>query len=312
MNKKIILVCDSQTNKTDQAKKLINFGQNLYSYLKDEIILIVFNEKNTEEFSKKINFGNILNIKTKTNEFGDIISGLEKLIEKTDFSYLCFDSSIKSLEEASYLAGKFNFPIITNVLKIVDKNQFSRMIFNSKLEATVKNLKESAVLTISGTNFDKNDSLFTKNNIEEVEVSTGNSNIKIIETMARSESSSLDNAKIILSVGRGLNSSEEIEKVFEVSKLIPGSAVGCSRPIVDQGLLEYQRQVGITGRSVSPKVYTAFGISGSTQHIFGMRDSEFIISVNNDPHASIFGHSDICIVEDAVLFLEALKKELED
>ncbi|MDY0362264.1 MAG: electron transfer flavoprotein subunit alpha/FixB family protein [Desulforegulaceae bacterium] len=312
MDKKIILVCDSHANKTDQAKKLINFGQNLYSYLKNEIILVVFNEKNIENFSRKINFGNILNIKTKTHEFGDIISGLETVIEKTDFSYLCFDSSIKSLEQASYLAGKFNASIITNVLKIEDKNQFSRMIFNSKLEAGIKNLKEKCVLTIAGSSFDENDSIFSKNSIEEIEIPHENSDIKIIETMSRSESSSLDNAKIILSVGRGLNSSEEIEKVFEVSKLIPGSSVGCSRPIVDKGLLEYQRQVGITGRSVSPKIYSAFGISGSTQHLFGMKDCEFIISVNNDPHASIFGHSDVCIVEDAVLFLEALKNELEN
>ncbi|MGE4518842.1 MAG: electron transfer flavoprotein subunit alpha/FixB family protein [Desulfobacteraceae bacterium] len=313
MSKKIILVCDSPAKRYEQAEKLINFGQNLYSYLKDEILLIVFNEDDIEKFTRKINFFSVLNIKTgsKITESADIAFCIEKVLEKTDFSFLCFDSSIKALEAASYTAGKFDASIITNVLKIKDKDRFSRMIFSSRLEADVLNQKKKTVLTISGSSFDTNDSTFAEKNIEEIEITPENSGVKIIETMSRSESSSLDNAQIILSAGRGLNSPEEIEKVFEISRLIPGSAVGCSRPLVDQGLLEYQRQVGITGRTVSPKVYASFGISGSSQHIFGMKDSEFVISVNNDPHSSIFSHSDVCIVEDAVLFLETLKQEIE-
>lgn len=314
MNKKIILVCDSLTNKIDQAKKLINFGQNLYSYLKNEILLIVFNEENIEKFADEINFSSILNIKTEpiNHESGNVFFFLEKALEKTDFSYLCFESSIKNLESASYLAGKFQASLITNVLRIEEKDRFSRMVFNSKLEASTSNLKEKAVLTISGADFEKNTSPFKKTDIKEIEIKDNYPGLKIIETMSRAQGSSLDNADIILSVGRGLDSAEEIEKFFEVSELIPGSAVGCSRPIVDQGLLEYQRQVGITGRTVSPKIYAAFAISGSSQHIFGMRDSGFVISVNTDPGSSIFGHSDVCIVEDAVLFLETLKQELEN
>ncbi|MDY0131780.1 MAG: electron transfer flavoprotein subunit alpha/FixB family protein [Desulforegulaceae bacterium] len=313
MNKKIILVCDSMENRIEQAKKLINFGQNLNIYTKEEILLVVFNEPDIKEFSSKIDFRSILNIKTglKDHNPDEIGFCLEKIIEKTDFSYLCFDSSTKSLESASFIAGKSKASIITNILKIEAKNKFSRMIFNSKLEALVKNKKKKAVLTVSGSSFEKNPSPFSKESFEETEIKPKTSGVEIVETMSKSESSSLDNAKIILSIGRGLNSSEEIEKIFEVSKLIPNSAVGCSRPIVDEGLLGYERQVGITGRTVSPKVYSAFGISGSSQHIYGMKDSEFVISVNSDPYSSIFSHSDLCIVEDASLFLEILKQELE-
>jgi len=311
----IILVSDKTGNPSDQAEKLVNFGKELNSYKKTDLILIVFNCTDPENLRSELKLAHVINIKTKKEQITspDIIFCLKQVLKNHDFSHLCFDMSVISTEAAGAAAVEFNCSIITGVNKINGENIFTRQIFNSKLEAEVSPFKKKTVITVSGSSFKSDQSAIdVKGKIEEIEITPENTDIQILETSSASQPSSLDNADIILSAGRGFTQKEETEKLFEISKLIPSSAVGCSRPLVDMGMLEYKRQVGITGRTVYPKIYAAFGISGSSQHIYGMKDSEFVISVNSDPKASIFNHSDICIVEDVHNFLELLAGELEN
>jgi electron transfer flavoprotein alpha subunit len=123
----------------------------------------------------------------------------------------------------------------------------------------------------------------------------------------RDSTSALDQAKVIVSAGRGIGSEENLNAIRRFAALIPGAAVAGSRPLIDMGWLEYKYQVGITGATVSPQVYLACGISGSTQHIAGMRTSGCVISINSDPYAAIFNHSDFCIVDDIIGFIEAFE-----
>jgi len=97
-----------------------------------------------------------------------------------------------------------------------------------------------------------------------------------------------------------------------LAELFPRSATGASRPICDYGWVRYRKQVGMTGTTVSPKLYIACGISGASQHVEGIIDSQFIIAINSDPHAPIFQVADVCIVYDAIefirLFVQKVKK----
>ena len=124
---------------------------------------------------------------------------------------------------------------------------------------------------------------------------------------SRESSSELGQAKVIVSAGRGIGNPENLDAIRRFAALFPGSAVGGSRPLIDMGWLEYRYQVGITGTVVSPPVYIACGISGSTQHIAGMRTSGYVIAINSDPHAAIFNVSDLCIVDDIIGFIEAFE-----
>ncbi len=117
-------------------------------------------------------------------------------------------------------------------------------------------------------------------------------------------------AQVIVAVGRGIGEKEHLDRVFEFADLFPNSALAASRPIIDQGWLPYARQVGITGASVTPKIYIALGISGSTQHLAGIRDAECVIAVNTDPDAAIFNHADLCIVGDLFEFMAEVKDGL--
>jgi electron transfer flavoprotein alpha subunit len=108
---------------------------------------------------------------------------------------------------------------------------------------------------------------------------------------------SLEDAKVVVSGGRGLGSPEQYELIEELARLL-GGAPGATRAIVDAGWAPYAYQVGQTGRTVNPEVYLAFGISGATQHLVGMKGAGCIIAVNSDPEAPMMKAADLGIVAD--------------
>ncbi|MBS7610093.1 electron transfer flavoprotein subunit alpha/FixB family protein [Candidatus Bathyarchaeota archaeon] len=120
----------------------------------------------------------------------------------------------------------------------------------------------------------------------------------------------ISEAEVIVSGGRGLRKPEDFKLLEELSRLL-GGTVGSSRPLVDEGWIGREHQVGFSGNTVKPKVYIACGISGSPQHLFGMRDSEVIIAINKDPSAPIFKFSDYCIIGDLYEVLPALIREIK-
>jgi electron transfer flavoprotein alpha subunit len=108
----------------------------------------------------------------------------------------------------------------------------------------------------------------------------------------------LEEADIIVSVGRGFKKKEDLQMAFELAKVL-GGQVGCSRPIAaDLKWLPEEHWVGLSGKKVKPKLYLAVGISGQPQHVAGILDSRVIAAINNDPSAPIFQNADYGVVED--------------
>lgn len=122
---------------------------------------------------------------------------------------------------------------------------------------------------------------------------------------------SIEDADMIFAGGRGMGSADKFELLFELARMT-GGAVGASRVVVDEGWIPYSHQVGQTGKTVAPKIYFAFGISGAVQHLEGIRGSDFIIAVNKDEEAPIFKVSDIGIVADLFEVIPVLKKKLKE
>ena len=116
----------------------------------------------------------------------------------------------------------------------------------------------------------------------------------------------IEDAKILVSCGRGV---KDVCPARELAGKVGGS-LSSSRALVDTGVLEHNRQVGQTGKTVRPQAYLAFGISGAIQHLAGMEESEFIVAINTDKNAPIFKVANLGIVADAAAVLKNLNKLL--
>jgi len=128
--------------------------------------------------------------------------------------------------------------------------------------------------------------------------------------LSRRKAVSLSDASVIVAVGRGLRKKEDVSLFGEIARLL-GGEYAVSKPLVDAGWFEKERQVGFSGNIVKPKVYFAFGISGAPQHIAGMRDSECVIAANTDPSAPIAKYSDIFVVGDMYEVAQRLLERLK-
>jgi len=129
--------------------------------------------------------------------------------------------------------------------------------------------------------------------------------------VVRTKTVRLSDADVIVSVGKGLRSKEDVKLFEELAKEL-GGVLGCSKPLVDMGWLERDRQVGFSGNTVRPKLYIALGISGAPQHIAGMKDSQYVIAVNLDPSAPIAKYSDVFIIGDMYEFAKRLLSIIKD
>ena len=136
---------------------------------------------------------------------------------------------------------------------------------------------------------------------------------EIVGGLVREVGTKLDitEARIIISGGLGMQAPENF-KILEDLADVLGGAVAASRPVVDNGWQEYSHQVGQTGRTVSPDLYIACGISGAVQHLAGMSSSRCIVAINSDPHAAIFSIADYGIVGDALKIVPLLTKEFKN
>jgi len=133
----------------------------------------------------------------------------------------------------------------------------------------------------------------------------------IVEYIAQENEVSVDDAEVVVTAGFGASTSEGLKLVEELA-LVLGGAVGASRKVVDAGLINYEHQVGQTGKTIGPKLYIACGVSGAIQHAVGMNSSKKIIAINIDADAPIFHFADIGVVANLYEFLPKLIKAVKE
>jgi electron transfer flavoprotein alpha subunit len=201
---------------------------------------------------------------------------------------------------------------ISDILSVESADTFTRPIYAGNAIATVQSSDKKLVITVRGTAFEK---AATEGGTAKV-VSTDGAGLEqsvstyVGSEIAKLERPELTSAKVIVSGGRALASSENFHAVIEPLADKLGAAVGASRAAVDAGYVPNDYQVGQTGKIVAPEVYVAIGISGAIQHLAGMKDSKTIIAINKDEDAPIFQVADIGLVGDLFKIVPELTEKL--
>ncbi len=236
---------------------------------------------------------------------------LAQLTDRMNPTYLVIPHSTNGWDLAPALAVRLKSSCITGVEQVSaegDVLTFSRSVFGGKAVAEVKATGPRTVVTVQGGAFRAAEAIVDATGAVETmsfDVAPDRMRSKGV-IKAKEENSALTEAEVVVSAGRGIGKPENLKLIRDLANLFPKSAVGGSRPVCDAGWLDYSRQVGLTGATVTPKLYIACGISGASQHIAGMRGSGFIVAINKDPYAAICNVADVCVGEDLTTFIPIL------
>ena len=200
---------------------------------------------------------------------------------------------------------------ISDILSVDGEDTFTRPIYAGNAIATVQSSDAKKVITVRGTAFDKAASEGGSGSVEAIDAGAASGKSDFVSAeVSKSERPELTSAKVIVSGGRALGSSEQFHALIDPLADRLGAAVGASRAAVDAGYAPNDYQVGQTGKIVAPAVYVAIGISGAIQHLAGMKDSEVIIAINKDEDAPIFQVADIGLVGDLFKIVPELTEKL--
>jgi electron transfer flavoprotein alpha subunit len=201
---------------------------------------------------------------------------------------------------------------ISDILSVESADTFTRPIYAGNAIATVQTSDKKLVITVRGTAFEK----ASPEGGTATVVSTDGAGLEqsvstyVGSEIAKLERPELTSAKVIVSGGRALGSSDQFHALIDPLADKLGAGVGASRAAVDAGYAPNDYQVGQTGKIVAPEVYVAVGISGAIQHLAGMKDSKTIIAINKDEDAPIFQVADIGLVGDLFKIVPELTEKL--
>tara|TARA_B100002003_G_scaffold103851_1_gene96496 strand:- start:7 stop:930 length:924 start_codon:yes stop_codon:yes gene_type:complete len=221
----------------------------------------------------------------------EVASGLIAEV-MASYKYLVAGSSTYSKNIVPRVGALLDVQPISDVCEIKSKNTFVRPLYAGNIMATVESSDSKILMTVRSTSFEHSQDGGSAS-IEELSLTMPESQSTFVSLQeSQSERPELTTAARIVSGGRGLGSKEDFALIDQLADKLD-AAVGASRAAVDAGFITNDYQVGQTGKVVAPKLYIAVGISGAIQHLAGMKDSEVIVAINNDPDAPMCRMADL-------------------
>ena len=229
----------------------------------------------------------------------------------SNYSHILFPATASGKNAAPRVAAKLDVAQISDITKVDSADTFERPIYAGNAIATVQSSDKIKVITVRGTGFDAAATTGGSAQVEQLAAAGDSGKSSFVgREVTKSDRPELTAAKIIVSGGRALGSSEKFQEVITPLADKLGAAIGASRAAVDAGYAPNDLQVGQTGKIVAPQLYIAAGISGAIQHLAGMKDSKVIVAINKDPEAPIFSVADYGLEADLFTAVPELVKAL--
>lgn len=242
-----------------------------------------------------------------------VVDALEAIYNQAKPTVVLISATKRGKEVAPRLATRLKIGCITDVTKISLSNgsiQAERLVWGGNAVASVVS-KGSAVVTVP-LRANEAASGSSHPNIIEVTAKLNPSKVRLVGKKDKPQGTvSIKDAEIIVSAGRGFKKKEDLALLDGLAKTL-NAVIGASRPLTsDLGWMPEERQVGLSGTTVKPKLYVAVGISGQIQHLTGMRDSKVVVAINSDKNAPIFQECDYGVVGDLYAIVPELEKALK-
>ena len=226
------------------------------------------------------------------------------------YSHLLFPATASGKNVAPRVAALLDVAQISDATKVISADTFERPIYAGNAIATVQSSDATKVITVRATGFDAAGRGGSAAVDTVAAAAASGKSAYLGSEIAKNDRPELTAAKIIVSGGRALGSSEKFNEVMTPLADKLGAAIGASRAAVDAGYAPNDLQVGQTGKIVAPQLYIAAGISGAIQHLAGMKDSKVIVAINKDPEAPIFSVADYGLEADLFEAVPELVKAL--
>ncbi|QZA89581.1 electron transfer flavoprotein subunit alpha/FixB family protein [Salinarchaeum sp. IM2453] len=318
MSDVLIIPDHRQGSFRESSLRLATAGQQLAAETGGELHAAVINGE-AVKLSKEFQCAGIDTIYAVTDgrhfNHDTYVHAIREIGKQCDPKYILTPNSVNGLDFAPAVAKKLNMPILTDVINFAydGKLAVTRETHGAKIQTKMRIKSDQSVLTIRSSEWEKA-SRGGNPTVTSMDISPPDDEIYSAVTGLRSTSNGdidITDADFVVSVGRGIESKENIELIREFAESA-GATLAASRPIVDNGWLPPSRQVGQSGKTVSPNVYLAVGVSGAVQHVAGIQDANTIIAINEDPEAPIFDIADYGIVDDLFDVVPQLTKSVKE
>ena len=299
----------------DVSFELVTAGRELADELGSDLAVAVIGG-DVEGFAEELNREGVDTIYTVANgeEFnhGIYAQTIEQLHAELDPAALLLPNSVNGLDYAPAVAEQLDLPLVTDVIALEgsDPVEVTREQYGGKVEITYDIGAEQYVLTVRPAEW-PTATAGGEATVEtfETDIDEGalGTTVKGFEEVGAGDVD-ITEAEVLVSIGRGIEEEENIPLIEALADALDAT-LSSSRPIVDNGWLPQNRQVGQSGKVVTPDVYIAIGISGAVQHVAGMKGSDTIVAINTDPNAPIYDIADYGIVDDLFEVIPALIEE---
>lgn len=303
---KALLICEFRDGKLlESSYELFAFADKLNV---EKVALVIGNQAAVPNFNGKVYLADV----TKYGEYNpDAHKKLAvEVINKENPDLIVLVHTSYGWDLAPRIAAALKAAQVSEVVGVAEGG-FEVGCLNGKMRRLVNPKTDKKVITIQSGAFTPQSALAGNPEVVNLDIEAAAVSLEFLGyEVAEKTGVDLSKAEVIVSAGRGVGKKDNMPIIEALAKAL-GGEVGATRPVVDAGWADQARQVGITGQTVSPKLYIACGISGAVQHIAGMKKSDFVVAINKDKDAPIGEVANVLVVADVIQFVPALTEKLQ-